>query len=66
MFDMKDPDNKKAFITGFAVGEEMKDRQKKSAAPSGGGGGDFSLLGWVIGILISAAVIIGMYIWVMN
>ena len=75
MFDMNDPDNKKAFITGLVVGDELNREQEQrrnaerrnaergsSADPAGEG----SFIGAVIGVLISAIVIVVAYVVLMR
>ena len=64
---MKAPDNRKAFITGLVVGEEMdRDRKSKRNEPRPAPDGDGSVIGALIGILISAIVIVGAYVVLMR
>ena len=64
MFDMKDPDNQKAFLTGVVLGESLKEREKPARSDSGGGGG--SAIGYLIGIVLSVVIIVAAYIVLMD
>ena len=64
MFDLNDPNNKKAFLTGVVVGEQMNkhDDRKTNPAPESGG----SFLWTLVGYGLALAVVVILYIVLMN
>ena len=65
-FDMNDPDNKKAFITGLVVGEELKkseQKKKPASQPQSSGDPGASLLGTLIGIIIVVIMVVLAFIF---
>ncbi len=65
MFDLKDPNNKKAFLTGYVVGDSLK-KEKRQHEPQPDLSDDGSAIGYLIGILISAIVIVVAYVVLMR
>ncbi len=66
MFDMNDPDNRKALMTGLIIGESLNESRKDGSgksSPDEVGGSPFWYL---VGILLSVIIIVVAYIVLMD